>query len=228
MSRDRDDRYDDEPPIRRGGGPAAAGSMPGAVFTAALIWVIYGFLLLVTTAIGVVMLMSLPKLPIPPGFPDPMAFVMMVAAITFVIVASIAAVFLFFGFRTLAGTARDTLGGGITALIFGVLCTGLGGIGFIAQLNPPSAPPPGMPQMPPPTQLDIVRTGVELVAHIALLVSGILALQGRQAYKAWRYRRDGDGGRDRRDDYDDRRPTRRDDRDDYDDRDDDRVRRDRR
>jgi hypothetical protein len=81
------------------------------------------------------------------------------------------AVFIHVGVQSVRGTARDTLGNGIGSIIFGVLNLGAGA----AQAG---AAQVGAAQ--------VIQAGVGFLAGAGLIAAGVLALVGRNDYKAWR------------------------------------------
>jgi hypothetical protein len=117
--------------------------------------------------------------------------------------------FLVVGIQTVKGTAKGTLANGIGSHVFGLLYAGLGVLLIVLAT---------LPQTQLPVELFYVLGALCGLLGIALLVAGLLAVAGKQAYEDWRR----DHGLDRPprriaadDDYDDR-PRRRP-RDDYED-----------
>jgi hypothetical protein len=78
----------------------------------------------------------------------------------------IGAAFIFVGVQSVLGTARDTIGNGIGSIIFGVL-NGGAGLGQILTLQ-------------------YIQSVVSFLCGVGLLAAGVLALVGRNQYKAWR------------------------------------------
>jgi hypothetical protein len=84
--------------------------------------------------------------------------------------------FLFVGAQTVKGTAKDTLGNGIGSLVFGVLIGSVGALLVVAALALTGAL----------SLILLIAGGINVFAGVGLLVAGILALAGREQYKAWR------------------------------------------
>ncbi len=74
--------------------------------------------------------------------------------------------FIFVGVQTILGSARDTLGNGIGSIIFGVL-NGGAGLGQVLTR-------------------EYFHSAVSILCAVGLLTAGVLALVGRNPYKAWR------------------------------------------
>ena len=129
--------------------------MPAAVLWAGILWIVYGVLQLV----GIVLNMLSPPVNLP--------------QIGCTLLFGIA--FLFVGYQTVTGTAKDTLGNAIGSLILGLLVALLAVMilagGQQLQIDPR------------------VRLAAAISAALSaalLIVAGVLALAGRADYRAWR------------------------------------------
>jgi len=132
--------------------------IPTSVRIAGIVWIVFGALILVNPVINLLAGGG--------GGGD------MVAVL---IVILFGAVFINVGVQSLRGTAADTLGNGIGSIIFGVLNAGYGAMIFVG------AAVGGLPMA-----LAVVIGGISILGGIGLLTAGVLALVGRQDYKAWR------------------------------------------
>jgi hypothetical protein len=149
--------------------PVPAPRCPSGVKAAARIWTIMGVLRLLALAALLVLTLGGPAsaqkaAPSVPG----------VAVGVLVALILISA-----GRQTVKGNAKDTLGYGIASLILGLL--GVGAVFLeISMLN-------RLGSLPEPVVLgmfmDILVAGL---GGIALMVAGMLAISGRDAYRAWR------------------------------------------
>ncbi|HEY2787698.1 MAG TPA: hypothetical protein VGJ05_22260 [Fimbriiglobus sp.] len=123
----------------------------------------------------------------------------------------IAIAFIVVGYQTLTGKAKDTLGNGIGSILIGLLYLAIAGVLFAAvrvraQFG---------------GEVNFIAVFVGLIG-ISLILAGMLAIVGRENYKAWRIESGIAKPRRRRrtrvEDDDRPRRRRRDDVDDYDDR----------
>jgi hypothetical protein len=113
-----------------------------------------------------------------------------VCGVIFVIL--IGAVFLNVGVQSVRGTARDTLGNGIGSILFGLLYGGAGTFLMIGSFF--------LHTLAAETETAALMLGIfgtiALLCGLGLLAAGVMALVGRDEYKAWRRaekrRRDGD------------------------------------
>jgi hypothetical protein len=97
------------------------------------------------------------------------------------------AVFIHVGVQSVQGTAKDTLGNGIGSIIFALLNGGFGVLLMVGAVAVGGTA--GL--------IAALLGGVSLLGGIGLLAAGVLALVGREEYKAWRRahkRRVGSGG----------------------------------
>jgi hypothetical protein len=172
----RDDEFDDddqlERSIRRDTG------IPGSVRTAAVIWIIFGGLILINAVINLVMISAQGAAPAgggPGGAPQ--AAPQVAGGMCGVLFAALfGGAFIFVGVQTTRGTATDTLGNAVGSIVFGVL-NGGGGLIVIAA---------GMALGGMFGAIALIVGGISLVAGVALIVAGILAIVGRAGYKHWR------------------------------------------
>ena len=88
--------------------------------------------------------------------------------------------FIFVGYQTLKGSAKDTRSNGFGSLVFGLIILACGGAALALTGNP------SVPQPVAAAALRVIAAGIYLLSGIALLGAGVLALVGRQEYKAWR------------------------------------------
>src|SRR5947209_7885462 len=156
-------------PAWEGPPPGPAPRRPGVVLAAAVIWIVFGSLVLLNFLVSLLILMVFT----PPELRGP---ILGGAFCTGLVVALFGGVFIHVGVRSISGTAKDTLGNGIGSIIFGGL---IGGLGLLALMS-----------------AGAVRGGnawggalqgaINLVVAAALLTAGVLALIGRDGYREWR------------------------------------------
>jgi hypothetical protein len=139
---------------------------PKSVHTAGVIWLVFGALILIASAINLLTASSTPGGETRVGG---------IAGAIFN--AFIGAVFVHVGVQSMRGTAKDTLGNGIGSLIFGLLAGGYGALLLLAAV--------AVGGLPGGTILWVLA-GIQIICTVALLAAGILALVGRADYKAWR------------------------------------------
>jgi hypothetical protein len=184
----------DEPPPRRTGRgrredddypedlPAGGAPFPTSVAAAGVIWIVIGSLILLNGAANLVV--STAAAPAAGGSGAYAAG--SVCGVLFIVLFG--AAFLFVGVQSVRGTARDTLGNAIGSLVFALL---YGGIGVVALVG-------GAVVGGAAGTIAMIGAFIAILGGIALLSAGVLALVGRDAYKAWqRAQRKGR----RRDDY---------------------------
>ena len=98
--------------------------------------------------------------------------------------------FIFVGWQSLKGTAKDTLGNGIGSIVIGILNTGIGALVFIGGLALSAGVVPAQAGgQPLPNQAALLITiigGISIVCGLGLILAGVLALMGRAEYKAYR------------------------------------------
>jgi hypothetical protein len=133
-----------------GPGSVTSESKLGVVKIAAIIWLVFGALILLNA------LLQLSQ-----GIKDTGQQVLVV------ILGLFALAFIFVGYQTLKGTAKDTLGNGIGS----ILLAGVGSWNSYGSIMI--------------GQFDLYAI-ISLLSVVALIVAGILALVGRADYKAWR------------------------------------------
>jgi len=149
---------DDDVPILEPGGPRR--SMPAAVLWAGILWIVYGVLQLISILLAVIPAVQAGQSPVTPQTGCSLLF---------------GIAFLFVGYQTVTGTAKDTLGNAIGSLILGLLAALLAVMilagGQQLQIDPR------------------VRLAAAISAGLSatlLIVAGVLALAGRADYRAWR------------------------------------------
>ena len=139
---------------------------PRAVQIAGIIWIVIGSLILLNAAAGLLLTFGT----VGGGADRAGGVCPMLIGVLF------AAVFLHVGIQSTRGTAKDTLGNGIGSILFGLPNAGFGVI-LIG----------GAAVAGRPVGLILVLLGIVcLLAAVGLLAAGVLALVGRQQYKAWR------------------------------------------
>ncbi len=150
---------------------------PKPVSVAGVLWIVFGAITLLNVAVGLLLVAAVAG-----GFGELGArgTGMVCGA---VLSALFGAVFIHVGVQSVRGTARDTLGNGIGSIIFGLLQLAVGVLKMI--------------------QADAIVGSIGLLSGVGLLVAGVLALVGRDKYKAWRRSQRVERDR-RRDDSDDR------------------------
>jgi hypothetical protein len=129
---------------------------------------VFGALILLNGAILLLFLLALSG----PAPAEARGGVMAGAVCGGLFVALIGGVFIHVGVTTLGGTAKDTLGNGIGSIIFAALIGG-GGVVRLVALGA--------------NWVELISGLVNMLGGAALLVAGILALVGRDGYRAYRH-----------------------------------------
>jgi hypothetical protein len=146
------------------------------VSIAAITWIVFGCLILISGAINLVMQMTVLAAPGKVANPG-------VAAASgtcgVVIIVLFGAAFLFVGVQSIRGTASDTLGNGIGSIIFGVLNLSCGGSALVGLSG-------GMVRGGPAAIVVGIGAAINVLGGLALLTAGVLALIGRSQYLAWK------------------------------------------
>jgi hypothetical protein len=135
---------------------------PTTVMAAGVIWVVFGCLILVNMAVNLALTAG--KAQAPGGVCTGWLAILFGAG------------FIHVGVQSIRGTARDTLGNGIGSIIFALLNGGIGALLVLA-----AAALGGADALGP-----AIIGAINLLSSIGLLVAGVLALVGREDYKAWR------------------------------------------
>jgi hypothetical protein len=143
---DRDDFPEDVP-------------FPKMVSAAGIIWIVFGGLILVTAAFGLIRALAMA----PTTRGGGALFGGAVCAVAFI--AFIGGAFLFVGVQSVRGTAADTLGNGIGSIILGALLL------LVTMFA---------------LMFDPVTGGVYLLSGGGLVAAGVLALVGRADYNLWK------------------------------------------
>jgi hypothetical protein len=151
-------------------GPVAGPEYPRTVRIAGFVWIFFGGLVLLGAALSLVMTAVVASGRAPEAAGG-------VCAVVFALF--IGGVFVFVGIQSVQGTARDTLGNGIGSLIFGLIYLGYG---VVMVLGGVAAAGTGLPG----GAVLAIFGGVFVLGGAGLLAAGVLALVGRQDYKAWR------------------------------------------
>jgi hypothetical protein len=155
-----------------------AAPLPNSAKTAGIIWIVFGGLILLSFAVQALTQLAFA----PPEQRGPAIGGTFCGGL---LVALFGGGFIFVGVQTLTGTAKDTLGNAIGSIIFAAL---LGGFAILMLTLVLGARAVGAP-----TNLAWVGLMVMVIyglAAAALLTAGVLALIGREGYKAYRrYRR---------------------------------------
>ena len=144
---------------------------PASVRTAGIIWIVMGGLILVNAGVNFLITVGAAAAAGPGGGPQAAGGMCGVA-----LAALFGAAFIVVGVQTIKGTAKDTLGNAIGSFVFGLLNGGAGMLVILAGL----AIGRGL------AILFVVLGGISLIAGVALLAAGVLALVGRENYKTWR------------------------------------------
>jgi hypothetical protein len=147
--------------------PVDGPKYPRAVHIAGVIWIIFGSLILLNAAINLLLTvgMAAGDGAQAAGGGSPVWIGVLVGA-----------VFIHVGVQSTRGTAKDTLGNGIGSLIFGLLNGGFGAFLIVGAIAAG-----GIAGL-----IAAIFGGISLLGGIGLLVAGVLALVGREEYKAWR------------------------------------------
>lgn len=142
---------------------------PSGVKIAARIWIAMGILQLL--ALGLVLMMTLG---------GPASAQKMAPSATQILLKVIFGVILIMvGRQTSKGTAKDTQGNGVASIILGLINLGFAFL-QVRMLA-------GSSSIPEPVALTLLAGGaINTLAGIALLGAGLLAIRGRDAYRAWR------------------------------------------
>jgi hypothetical protein len=146
--------------------PPGDAQYPRAVHTAGVIWIIFGCLILLGAAVNLLLTFGVAAAPRADA----------VGGVCPVLIYVISgAVFVHVGVQSTRGTAKDTLGNGIGSLIFGLVDMGFGALLIVGAIA--GGEVTGV----------IAGTlgGINLLVGIGLLHAGVLALGGREEYKAW-------------------------------------------
>jgi len=163
---------------------------PKAVYAAGVIWIVIGALILLNAAVNLVVgLTQMGAVPAVkgPGIPQgpgpaqgpPGGAVATTGVCPAVMGLLFGVAFVHAGLQSTKGTARDTLGNAIGSIIIALLNGGFGVIVLLAGLA-------GMAVAHAAGFILIVIGLISILAGVGLFVAGILALIGRQEYKAWR------------------------------------------
>jgi hypothetical protein len=139
------------------------------VLAAGVIWIVFGSLVLLNFALTMLILLAFT----PPELRGP---IMSGAVCVGLIVALFGGVFIHVGVQSISGTAKDTLGNGIGSIIFGAL---IGGLSLVALLGTAAVRGGNVGG-------GVLQAAINLVVAAALLAAGVLALIGRDGYRAWR------------------------------------------
>jgi hypothetical protein len=135
------------------------------VYTAGVIWIVFGCLILLNAAVNLLLTLGLAAAD---GAQAAGGTCPVLLGVLF------GAVFILVGVQSTRGTAKDTLGNGIGSIIFGLINGGFGALLIAGGIAAGSA---GL--------IAVILGGISLLGGIGLLVAGVLALAGRGEYKAW-------------------------------------------
>jgi len=133
---------------------------PATVMAAGIIWIVLGTILVLALLIGLVGVVIVTQ-----GRQEK-GEVVFGGLCTGLFIGLIGGAFIFVGIQSVLGSARDTLGNGIGSIIFGVL-NGGAGMGQILTR-------------------EYFQSAISFLCGVGLLTAGVLALVGREQYKAWR------------------------------------------
>ncbi len=152
-----DRRYPEDEPV-----------FPGTVRGAGIAWIVFGGLILANILVVLIVALSLEAKDRAPGDlrGDRLAEVLGIVVCAGLFLGLIGGGFIYVGVQSVNGAAQDTLGNGIGSIIFGVLNLAAGiariGAGFF---------------------IDGV---ISVLCGSGLLAAGVMALVGREEYRAWR------------------------------------------
>jgi len=147
--------------------PVDGPEYPRTVHIAGVIWIVFGSLILLNAAINPLLTFGMAA-----GGGAQTAG----GGCPVVIGVLVGAVFIHVGVQSTRGTAKDTLGNGIGSIIFGLLNGGFGALLLVGAVA--AGGTAGL--------IVGILGGVNLLGGIGLLAAGVLALVGRDEYKAWR------------------------------------------
>jgi hypothetical protein len=157
----------DEPDVRF----TQSAAYPTTVRIAGIVWIVFGGLILLSAAANLLLSFGMPAKSGAEGAGRAAGGIC-----TVLLLVVFGAVFVHVGIQSIRGTAKDTLGNGMGSIVFGLLNLGYGvmllGVGVAAG---------GMA-----TVIGVLGLAVGFSAGVGLLAAGVLALVGRQDYKAWR------------------------------------------
>ncbi len=145
---------------------------PSLVYVAGVIWIGFGCLALIVALINLALLGAT----VSGGPADPCPGFCCCFATLFGIA------FIEGGFRSVKGTAEDTLGIAICSLLFGLLQVGFVALFVLAALLAGSPTPINQG----PASPEFIASGISSAVGLGLIAAGVLALAGRQDYLAWR------------------------------------------
>jgi hypothetical protein len=168
-----DDRWDQPEAV-----PVEAPRLPGQARAAGIIWIVFGGIILLNAAVSLLVALALAP-------PEERAPAMGGAVCGMLFAGLIGGVFIHVGIQTVSATAKDTLGNGIGSILIGVFL-GLCALGIMVAAELTGWRRRGGDLR---TQ-DVIIAVVNLLAACGLVVAGVLALVGRDGYRAYRaYRR---------------------------------------
>ncbi len=134
---------------------------------AGIIWTIFGGLILLNFAILALILLVLAPAAPPGTRGAAIGATMCLGAF----LGLIGGVFILVGIQTITGSARDTLGNGIGSIIFSLL---IGGSGLVTLVG-------GRGEA-----ANLIGGAINVLAGAGLMAAGVMALIGRDQYRAWR------------------------------------------
>ncbi len=149
--------------------------LPGTVRAAGIIWVVFGALILLSGGLQI-----LSQLVLAP--PQARGSAIAGSLCSAIFVAFVGGVFVHVGIQSLGGMAKDTLGNGIGSIIFAAIIGGLTLVALVAIV----AVQASRPQATGPVWAVLLALIINGLGAVALLAAGILALVGRQGYRAYR------------------------------------------
>ena len=148
--------------------------IPGSVRAAGIIWVVFGALILLSGALQI-----LSQLVLAP--PEARGAAITGSFCSALFVAFVGGVFIHVGVQSLSGTAKDTLGNGIGSIIFAAI---IGGLTFVVLAAMVAVRPRGPAEGP--VWAILIAVILNGLSALALLTAGVLALVGRNGYRAYR------------------------------------------
>jgi hypothetical protein len=88
--------------------------------------------------------------------------------------------FIFVGYQTLKGSAKDSRSNGIGSFAFGLIVLACGVSALLSKSDPARPAPEAA------TALRLIAVAICVLAGMALLTAGVLAIRGSVDYKTWR------------------------------------------
>ena len=162
--RREEEEFDEDQPRRS----IRRSPFPRMVQTAGVIWIVFGSLILLNGTVNLLLSFTMKEQVGGAESTGRMCGVLLILLF--------GAVFIHVGVQSVRGTARDTLGNGIGSVIFALLAGGVGAVMLVA----------GFALGELALLIAVIAGGIYLLAGLGLLAAGVMALAGREEYKAWK------------------------------------------